>query len=255
MTKKIICFLLILVFAICSVIIVNANPETNLVNESTVVYDEAELLSESEEAVLLSKLQEISKKYNAQISIVTLSSMEGADIDRFVEYLYDEAELGYGENKDGVLLLLSMDPREFRILSNGFAASAITLSDIESITDYITPDLSEGYYADAFNAFADECEYYLNGYINGFPFEFGTNLLIALVVGLIAAFIGTLILKGQLKSVRRQNEANVYVKPGSMQITQAGDFFMYRTITTTVRQQNNSSSGSGSSRNVGGGKF
>ena len=252
MTKKIISFLLVLVFALGLPSMAYAETEPS---EEYLVVDEAEILSDSEESALSSKLQEISKKYNAQVSVVTLSSMEGADIDSFVEYLYDEGDLGYGENKDGVLLLLSMDPREFRILSNGFAASAITLDNIESITDYITPDLSDGDYADAFNAFADEREYYLNGYINGFPFEFGTNLLIALAVGLIAAFIGTLILKGQLKSVRRQNEANVYVKPGSMQITQSGDFFMYRTVTTTVRQQNNSSSGSGSSRNVGGGSF
>jgi len=183
-----------------------------------------------------------------------MDALEDADIDEFVEFLYDYGEYGYGEKKDGVLLLICMDPREFRILSNGFAADAITIDNIESITDDITQDLSEGSYADAFDTFVAKCEYYLDGQINGLPFKFGTNLLIAIGVGLLVALIVTGIWKGQLKSVRKQERASVYVKPGSMNLTQSGDFYMYRTVTRSAKPKNNSSS-SGSSRNVGGGSF
>ena len=63
--------------------------------------------------------------YNAQIIVATIESMGNSDIDSFVEYAYDSMGFGYGEDHDGVLLLVCMDPREYRILSNGFAASAI----------------------------------------------------------------------------------------------------------------------------------
>lgn len=223
--------------------------------DNLLVWDEAELLNETEVAQLNSKLESISKKYKAEIRVVTLSSMDGGDIDEFLEYLYDESGFGYGENHDGVLLVVCMDPREYRILSNGFAGEAITSGDIDAIGEAFQSDLSDGNYADAFDTFADKCEYYLDGHINGFPFNTGKNLLICLGIGLVVALIVTGIWKGQLKSVRKQSAANAYVKAGTMQITQSGDFFMYRNVTKTQKQSSSSSGSSGSSRSTGGGSF
>ena len=86
--------------------------------------------------------------------------------------------------------------------------------------------------------------------------------LIAVAVGLIAGLITALVLKGQLKSVKRQNEANLYMKKESLALTQSGDYFMYRNLVRTERPKNNGSSGSsgsfrsgGSGRIGGGGKF
>lgn len=223
--------------------------------DNLLVWDEAELLNETEVAQLNSKLESISKKYKAEIRVVTLSSMDGGDIDEFLEYLYDESGFGYGENHDGVLLVVCMDPREYRILSNGFAGEAITSGDIDAIGETFKSDLSDGNYADAFDTFADKCEYYLDGHINGFPFNTGKNLLICVGIGLVVALIVTGIWKGQLKSVRKQSAANAYVKAGTMQITQSGDFFMYRNVTKTQKQSSSSSGSSGSSRSTGGGSF
>ena len=223
--------------------------------DNLLVWDEAELLNETEVAQLNSKLESISKKYKAEIRVVTLSSMDGGDIDEFLEYLYDESGFGYGENHDGVLLVVCMDPREYRILSNGFAGEAITSGDIDAIGDAFKSDLSDGNYADAFDTFADKCEYYLDGHINGFPFNTGKNLLICVGIGLVVALIVTGIWKGQLKSVRKQSAANAYVKADTMQITQSGDFFMYRNVTKTQKQSSSSSGSSGSSRSTGGGSF
>ncbi len=221
------------------------------------VWDDAGLLNQNEVSKLDATLQNISKEYNAEIHVVTISSMDGGDIDEFQHFLYDQMGFGYGENHDGVLLLVCMDPREYRILSNGFAGTAIDTDAIDSICDVIVSDLSDGNYYDAFDAFAQQCKYYLDGYVNGFPFDAGTSFLVAVGVGLLVAVVVTSIFKGQLKSVRKQAAANAYVKPGSLQLTQTGDFFMYSNITKTERQQSSSSSGSsgGSSRSTGGGSF
>ena len=218
------------------------------------VFDEADLLNDSEELALEEKLADLSNKHNAQIVVCTIESMDGGDIDEFLEYLYDEMEFGYGDNHDGVLLLVCMDIREYRILSNGFAGVAIDSGDIDAIGDVIVSDLSDGNYAAAFDEFADQCDYYLDGYINGFPFNFGKNLLICLVSGIIAGVVVAFILKGQLKTVRKQDQASDNVKPGSMQVTVSNDFFLYRDVTRTKKESSNSS-GSGSSRSTGGGKF
>ena len=248
--KKLISVFLVLL--LCVSLTVSA-----LAADTGFVFDEADLLSSAEESELSAKLQQVSQTYNAQVVVVTVASSAGADVDSLVNTVYDDNGFGYGADYDGVLLLVCMDPREYRILSNGFAADAITGSDIDSIGNLIVSDLSDGNYAAAFSWFAEECEYYLDGFVNGFPFPFVTNLLIALVVGLIIGLIVALVLKGQLKSVYKQDRANNYVKAGSMQVTAHSDLFLYRNITRRKKETNNSSrsGSSGSSRNVGGGSF
>ena len=246
---------LVLVCILCLILAVPAFAESTA--KDVAVVDRADLLSQEEESRLTAKLEQLSQTYKTQIVIATMDTIESSDIDDYIEEAYDSADLGYGETHDGILLLLVMDIREFRILSNGAAADALTLGRIDKITDAITPALSDGDYADAFEEFADQCEYYLNGHINGFPFNFGKNLLIALIIGIVVGLIVASVLKGQLKSVRKQERAHAYVKPDSMQITERNDFFLYRDVKRTKKESSSSSNSrsSGSSRNVGGGSF
>ena len=219
----------------------------------TDIYDEADLLSTQEETQLAEKLSEIGEEFDAQIVVMTVTSTSG-NIDAYIEDKFDSMNMGYGENRDGVLLLVCMESREYRILSNGYAGEAIGSSQIDAIGDAIVSDLSDGAYGDAFATFADQCAYYLDGYRNGFPFNLGKNLIVALIVGVVAGIVVAFVLKKQLKTVRQQKQANVYIKSGSMQITASRDLFLYREVSKTKKASTNSS-GSGSSRNVGGGKF
>ena len=249
--KKFISLLLMLM--LCASFTITANAAEA---DESFIFDNADLLADHEEVVLEQKLSEISEAYQAQVIVVTTDSLDGKNIDTYLESTYDSQGFGYGQNHDGVLLLICMETREWRILSNGFAGEAITSDTIDQIGDVFTSDLSNGNYASAFDSFADECEYYLNGYINGFPFNTGKAFIIAVGVGLLIAIIITKGWKNQLKSVRKQSLANAYVKTGSMQITQSGDYFMYSNVTKTKKQSSSSSSsGGGSSRSTGGGSF
>lgn len=229
-------------------------PQAAVTASGTLLYDEAGLLSEAEAAALEAQLAQISQTWQTQIVVATIASMDGGDIDTFVDYLYDSMGFGYGPNRDGALLLVCMDPREYRILTNGLGSHAMGTDEIDSICDVIVSDLSAGYYADAFGAFAEECDYYLDGHINGFPFDAGKSLAIALIIGVLAGGITAFTLKSQLKSVRRQNQANVYVKDGSMNVTTRSDLYLYRNVTRTKKESSSGSSG-GSSRSKGGGSF
>lgn len=217
------------------------------------IYDDADLLTSAEEAQLAQKLSRINQQYEVQLVVMTVSSADG-DIDRFTEDVFDSMAMGYGANRDGVLLLVCMDSREYRILSNGYAGEAIGSAQLDAIEDNIVSELSDGAYADAFSTFADNCAYYLDGYLNGFPFNAGKSLLIALVIGIVAGVVVALLLKRQLKSVRQQKQADVYIKSGSMHITTSRDLFLYRQVSRTQKASAQSSS-SGSSRNIGGGSF
>lgn len=222
------------------------------------VYDDAQLLTDSEEAAMEQKLADISHAYDAQLVVCTLASMDGGDIDSFVDYLYDTMGFGYGENHDGVLLLVCMDPREYRILSNGYAGVAIGPNQIDKLCDFMDTYLPGGHYVAAFNSFADQCGEMLAYYQAGSPFNVGKNLAISLVIGIITGLIVALVMKGQLKSVRKQYQANVYVKQGSMQLNYTRDIFLYRNVIRTKKQERVESSSSGSggtARSKGGGSF
>ena len=228
--------------------------------EEWLVFDGADLLSNADEMALNEKLNSISQRHQAQLVVITVDSVGDAYIDDFLEDTYDDMGFGYGSRHDGVMLMVCMDLREYRILSNGYAGEAIDSGVIDRISDVIVSDLSSGDYADAFSKFADQCDYYLDGYLNGFPFNFGQNLLIALVVGIVVGLIVAYTLKAQLKSVRKQERADVYVKPGSMQVSVHHDIFLYRNIVRTKKESSSSSGGSsrsrsGSSRSTGGGSF
>ena len=245
--RRIISFFLILALSLCLCVSVSA--------DETLVYDRADLLTVSEESQLQEELHRVSQQYAAQIILVTIPSSEGNDVDYLTEYIYDGMNFGYGTGRDGVLLLVCMDPRQYRILSNGFAGNAIGPQEIDTIGEAIVSDLSDGDYADAFSEFAERSAYYLEGHVNGFPFPLGRNLLIAVAIGLAAGLITVLVMRSQLKSVRQKHQANDYMKSGSMHLTGSSDIFLYRNVSRTRRQSSSSGSRSGGSRSMGGGSF
>ena len=219
------------------------------------LYDGADLLSDAEEAELLAQMDRVSDTYGVEIVIATFESLDGESVDDFVESYYDNGGYGIGDRKSGVLFLIDMEWRDWRILSNGIGADAVSDGDIDSIGSAAASYLTDEDYYTAFETFIEQCEYEIDGEINGFPFKAGTNLIISLVIGFVVAFIVTGIWRGQLKSVRSRADAEEYTKSGSMNIRSSRDIFLYRNVTRTKKESSSSSSGGGSSRNVGGGKF
>lgn len=219
--------------------------------------DDADLLTGSEARSLQEDLQTLSEDYDADIVIVTVETTGQYDPETYIELFYDENRYGQGSDRAGVMLLVAMAEREYMILSNGWCDDAIGSSRIDSIVEAMQDEMSDGEYDQAFGTFVDECQYYLDGYTNGFPFEFGQNLLIALIVGLVVALIVTGVMCSKLKSVKKQHTANQYTKAGSMRVTKATDLYLYSNVTRVRKAQNSSGSGSRSSggRSVGGGRF
>ena len=232
--------------------------EEEFAPENRQLIDKADLLTYEEEVSLRRELQEASEELGAELAVVTMQSLGEYDIDWFLNTLYDEGGYGYGSSRSGVLLLICMQTREYRILSNGYAGVAIGPDQIDTLCDIVQPYLTKGTYATAFTYFANESEDFLAYYLEGSPFNAGKNFRISLVIGIIAGLIVAFILKGQLKSVRKQDSARVYVKKGSMRLTYSRDIFLYRNVTRTKKQERVESTSSGSggtARSKGGGSF
>ena len=235
--------------------------------------DAADLLSDSEESTLLAKLNEISERQQADIVVVTVDTLDGKTPMEYADDFYDYNGYGFGADKDGVLLLVSMEDRDWWMSTTGYGITAITDAGIEYISDKFLSDLSDGDYAEAFTTYAGLCDDFFTQAKDGKPYDIGHmpqepfnvafHLFFALVIGFVVALAATSIMKGKLKTVRFQSAAANYVRANSMNVTQSRDMFLYTQVHRREKPQESSSSGgsdthtssSGTTHGGGGGKF
>lgn len=197
--------------------------------------DDAGLLSSSEAARVEAELSRVSAEYGMDIVIVTVESTGGKTPTAYADDYYDYN--GYAP--DGILLLVSMEDRDCCISTTGEGYTVITDADVEYIFDQIVPYVSDGEYAQAFMEFAGLCEEFI---VQATTFNFGTNLIIAVVIGLVAALIVTGVMKAQLKTVRQQARADAYIAPGGLELTNSRDIFLYSHISRREKPKQNSGS-------------
>lgn len=267
MKKKISVILFAIVLCLTTALPVLATEGDGFANEYYRVADMAYLLTEGEKQVLIEKLDEISLRQNIDVVVATTDTLEGYAVGDYAELLYEQCKFGYGDRNDGLMLLISMEDRDWYIFTCGYATTAFTAAGIEYIGNEIKPDLSDGSYADAFTGYAELCDDFITQANSGEPYDEGKlprkplSLIwipVSLLIGFLIAKIVVGNMKSKLKTVHAQATADSYVKSGSMNITESRDLFLYHTVTRTERPKNNSSSGGsngGSSHGGGGGKF
>lgn len=125
------------------------------------VADNGDLLTDEEEALLLDKLNGIRELRQFDVVVVTASDVDGKDSMEYADDYYDDYGFGYGPDRDGALLLINMEDREWWISTCGFGITALTDDDIDAIGEEMSQDLSDGDFYDAFVTFADECDRYV----------------------------------------------------------------------------------------------
>ena len=236
--------------------------------------DNADLLDDEEEALLLGKLDEVSERQQFDVVIVTASTIDGKSPMAYADDFFDYNGYGKGADRSGALLLVSMEDRDWWISTRGYGITALTDFGIEKIGDDIIRDgLSDGDYYDAFVTFVKDCDSYVTQAKNGTPvdrntykepFPFVKRIGASAVIGLIVSLIVGSALKGKMTSVKAAKTAASYTRPGSFYLRDQSDVFLYNNVTRTAKPQETRSGGGGSSTHTsssgashggGGGKF
>ena len=234
--------------------------------------DMADLLTEEEEEELIATLDEISERQNLEIVVVTAENLEGySDGQEYTDDLYEYCDFGYGDGRDGIMLLLDMDGRDWYISTQGYGITAFPDAAITYLGNEMKEDLSAGNYAAAFRIYAADCDQMITRARDGNPFSkkdlpheplSPLVLPICLGIGLVAAFLTVNSMKAKLKTVHSQKAAADYVKKGSMQLTAQQDLFLYNKIDRVKKEEKSSSgdstthkSSSGTTHGGGRGKF
>ena len=221
--------------------------------------DSANVLTEDEDNELEDALEELSLRQSFDVVIATIESLESVDYTSMEEYaddLYDFCQFGYGADRDGVLLLVSVGDRKWHISTCGYGITAFTDAGIQYLGEQMTPDMADGDYAAAFRTFVQWSDAYIDAARSGRPYDVKNlpreplslmYLFLALGIGLVLAWVVVGVMKSRLRSVAFQENAASYVREGSMNLTNSRELFLYRDVHRTERVEEKDSDSSGGS--------
>lgn len=249
------------------------------------VVDNADLLDIAEESAHEETIRLLRERYNMDVVILTVDSLEGKTPQDYADDYYDENGYGCGEERSGLLLLISMEQRDWYVSTCGGAVYALTDYGIQCLGEELLSGFSISYDA-GFRMFLAALPEYFEALEKGTPIdgyadysgdyyhgdqeevvyyeeEFTPSFELSLLLGLVVAGISLLIMRLGMNTRRPKRSAAGYMNQNSFHMRQQQDLFLYSNI-SKVRRQENKSSGSGSSvhrssggsrHGGGGGKF
>ena len=119
MHKKIISILFAIILCLCMIIpafaVESSSTTSNsgFANEYSRVLDYADVLSQEENDKLEAQFGEIANRQKVDIVICFANSLDGKKTADYTETLYEKHNYGYGENKDGIMLLVSFEEHDW----------------------------------------------------------------------------------------------------------------------------------------------
>ncbi len=207
------------------------------------VVDNADVLTDAEEADFTAKLEELGGKYELEVAILTVDTYEGKDGQAFADDFYDYNGYGYGENDDGLMIVFNTGKedgtRNITLTTHGTAIEYITDLERDVIFEMMIPALTNGNYAQAFEYFVTEADSAID------PSTPVYYIPLSILIGFALAFLIVKIQASKLKTVRQQVDAASYV--GNVQLTYQSDNFIYRNVSKVKRASESSDGSSGSS--------
>lgn len=259
---------LTLIMVMSSVIPVFADTDVMPINEEVALHtmpgkslprlvDEADVLTETEEADILAKLDAVSEKHNMDVVVAIVDKYDKVDVDNSAYDYYDYN----GFKEDGILLYLSMDARDWCLSGSGFGIEAFTDYGRDAMMERILIFLGGDDYYEAFNQYALICDDYISQAKAGTPydvdnvpsfpetpFETVVFALSSLFIPLVLAFVwikGVVIRKHrrQLISLESVDNADNYEKAGSFKLTVNEDRLVDTQTTRVYRPKNDSNGG------------
>ncbi len=232
--KKILALLLLLLLLV-----------TPALADGSRVIDDADVLSASDESVLEQAITLIRDQYQFDVVLLTKTSIDGKVPRYYAADYYDYGGYGYGDKHDGIILLLvtgaGVGDRDYTIVNTGRSEKIFDDEAMYEIEDAMLPYLRASNFSAGMAKFVTGVEARLE-YMT--PKNRTTRAAVIIFgVGLAIGVIVALVLKGQMKNVRRKIGAQSYIRDGSFQLNRVQDIYLY--TTTTRHKIETQSSGGG----------
>lgn len=248
MKKRIGALLLLLALCLLLALPVLADSEREL----PLVCDTVGLLTEAQAEELEARAEDYSAQYACDVILVVVDDTAFYDVETFTEGVYRKYGFGWGPEKSGVILLLSMDERDFDLAAYGYGNTAFTDYGKEQLMKGVKPYLKKNDWYGGFSKYLDLCADYLRQAREGRPVDRGAFRLSApvviwsLVIGVLFALIVTAVLKARMKSAVLQTKADDYLS-GDLRLTQQEDRFLKKDVVRVRRSEGSGGHGGGTS--------
>ncbi len=237
MNKKI--FAIIIAALICVSFVFSASAYTQ-----QYVIDYADKLSPGEIEELDLFAEKLESAYGVTVLFCITEGTGDVTADEFSSGTYGD----HTDNKNGIIIVNDDWNKSYSVFTSGSAEEILTDAAVDSMIDAY--DSNDSYYGGIYACYELAEEYLENGYSGGYVYDGeplnndtdttgaseekdGVSIIWLPVSLLIGLLIGFLIINGMAsknKSVKMQENATVYTRPGSMVITGSADNFLYNNI-------------------------
>lgn len=143
-------FLFVILFLLAAVLPVRADSDRllNSLKPAGYISDFANVMNPSDRAAVEQTLTELEQKTGAQVSVVTLKSLEGGQIDDFANRLFARWGIGQKGKDNGLLLIAAIEDRKVRIETGyGFEGLLPDAAAGRLIDQYVRPAFRNGDYS------------------------------------------------------------------------------------------------------------
>ena len=218
------------------------------------VYDGEMLLTDEEYWTLEDYAQEISDLRQCAVYFVSVEDYRDygdGDIFNVARQIFLDNDFGMGEEKDGVMLLLSMEDRDYSLIVHGFGETALTDYGREYICEHFLDDFADddwfhgvydylSYTNDLLSQAREGKIYDRYNWITG-----GVLWVWSLILGVVISLIVCTVQRAMMrKKVHEQTGALGYVQ-GDVHITRKRDVYSHTTeVRRKIEKKDAGSSGS-----------
>ena len=223
------------------------------------IFDLSDQLSYEEWAELEARAADISQRHGCGVYAAFVDDFTeyggGNDVYKTTYQLYHASELGMGADRDGIIILLSMDDRDYAMFVYGdHAEYAFDRYGQKELEDAFLGYFGDNDWYGGVSHYLDTCDEYLTRAEEGKPVRKNTLPMYIIVVAASCAIAGgiCLMLKWKMKTVHKKAEANEYVAAGGLNLTKQYDRYTH-TTETRRKIHDDSDSDSGTSSCSGGG--
>lgn len=214
------------------------------------VFDLRGMLSDGEREQLEDRAEDIALRRSCGIYTLFVEDFTaygyGDDPYTALYQIYHAEGLGVGEDRNGVIIMLSMKERDYAMFVYGeWAEYAFDRYGEKQLEGRFLSNFSDGDWYGGISNYLTACDEFLELAEAGKPVRSSPlpAIGIAVAVSCLIAFLVCMILKGQMKSVRKGVDANVYTTAGGgLKLTDSYDHY---THTTETRRKIESDSGGG----------
>ena len=233
------------------------------------VNDAVGLLSLDEQQELETTAAQLAERYGCGVYVIIVddyTDYTNGSIQDFSEAMYDYYGLGLGDDRNCLLLSLSMSERDYDLDAHGSIGNyAFTDYGKEQLAQEFIDDFRYDNWFDGFRDYMSTAGQYLEVAENGTPVDeysdggeidpavsTGVNILLIVGVPCLISLAVCGIFAAQMKTARRQTGARGYISHGGVDMRVTQDQFLYRTETRQPIPQNNNNSGGGTTINSAG---